>query len=44
LERRVRALEDERNAKRATIEWQFTIRQACVKLEKLYPVAKAPLD
>jgi DDE superfamily endonuclease len=37
LERRVRALEDERNARSATIDWQFTNRQARVKLKKLYP-------
>jgi DDE superfamily endonuclease len=38
LQRRVRALEAERNACRATMEWQFTARQARVKLQKLYPV------
>jgi hypothetical protein len=35
------ALEAERNARRATIDWQFTTRQARVKLKKLYPVPKA---
>jgi hypothetical protein len=44
LERRVRALEDERNARHATIDWQFTNRQARIKLKQLYPVVKAPLD
>jgi hypothetical protein len=34
---RVSALAAERNARRATIEWQFTNRRARVKLEKLYP-------
>jgi hypothetical protein len=38
LKGRVKALEDERNARRATIKWQFTNRQARVKLKKLYPV------
>lgn len=40
LEQRVRALETERNASRATIDWQFTVRQARVKLQKLYPARK----
>jgi DDE superfamily endonuclease len=40
LERRVGALEQERNARRATIDWQFTPRQARVTLKKLYPVVK----
>jgi hypothetical protein len=44
LEQRVRALEDERNARHATIDWQFTNRQARVKLKKLYPVVKAQPD
>jgi hypothetical protein len=39
--RRVSALEAERNARRATIEWQFTSRQARVKLKKLYPVVQS---
>jgi hypothetical protein len=42
LEQRVRALEAERNARHATIEWQFTARQARVKLKQLYPVAHPP--
>ena len=44
LEQRVGALEAERNTHRATIDWQFTNRQARVKLKKLYPVIKARLD
>jgi DDE superfamily endonuclease len=44
LEQRVRALEDERNTRHATIAWQFTNGQARVKLKKLYPVVKAHLD
>lgn len=41
LQQRVGALEAERNERRATIEWQFTNRQARVKLKKLYPVIPA---
>ncbi len=41
LEQRVRALEAERNGRRATIDWQFTNRQARVKLKSLYPVLPA---
>jgi hypothetical protein len=44
LQQRVRALETERNERRATIEWQFTSHQARVKLKKLYPVIKTQLD
>jgi hypothetical protein len=44
LEQRVRALEEERNAQRATIDWQFTSRQARVKLKKLYPVVQTRVD
>jgi hypothetical protein len=40
LERRVGALEEERNARQATIDWQFTPRQARVKLKNLYPVVE----
>ena len=40
----MRALEDERNTRHATIDWQFTNRQARVKLKQLYPVVEAPLD
>lgn len=38
LAQRVSALETERNARRATIDWQFTPRQARVKLKQLYPL------
>lgn len=38
LQQRVKALEDERNVEKATIDWQFTNKQARVKLKKLYPV------
>ena len=44
LERRVKALEAERNARRATIDWQFTNRHARAKLKKLYPVVHPPGD
>jgi hypothetical protein len=44
LERRVTALEKERNAARCTIHWQFTSQQARVKLADLYPVKQTPLD
>jgi hypothetical protein len=44
LEPRVRALEAERNARRATIEWQLTNRQARVKLKRLYPVVNTRGD
>jgi len=44
LEQRVGALEAERNARCATIDWQFTSRQARVKLNKPYPVVKTQLD
>jgi hypothetical protein len=44
LERRVGALEEERNARGATIDWQFTPRQARVKIKKLYPVVKNRVD
>jgi hypothetical protein len=44
LERRAGTLEAERNARRATIEWQFTNRQARVKLKKLYPVVPTQAD
>ena len=44
LEQQARALEDERNARHATIDWQFTNKQARVKLKKLYPVVKTQLD
>jgi hypothetical protein len=44
LERRVRALEAERNARQATIDWQFTNKRARVKLKKLYPEVEPHLD
>ncbi len=44
LQQRVQALEAERNERRATIDWQFTSRQARLKLKKLYPVVTTQLD
>jgi hypothetical protein len=44
LERRVQALEAERNERHATIEWQVTPRQARVKLKQFYPGVKSRLD
>jgi hypothetical protein len=44
LERRVATLEAERNERRATIDWQFTARNARVKLKNLYPVVTTPSD
>jgi hypothetical protein len=44
LEQRVWALEHERNARKATIAWQFTNRQTRAKLKGLYPVVTAHLD
>jgi hypothetical protein len=41
LQRRVYALEAERNEHHATIEWQFTARQARVKRKKHCPVAES---
>jgi hypothetical protein len=38
LQRRVSALEAERNHARATIQWQFTSQQARVTLANLYPI------
>ena len=37
LSQQVAALQTERNAKRCTISWQFTARDARVKLQRLYP-------
>lgn len=37
LQQRVQTLEGERNERRATIDWQFTARDARVKLKNLYP-------
>jgi hypothetical protein len=44
LQHRVRCLEAEHNAQRATIDWQFTARQSRVKLKNLYPVVKTRLE
>jgi hypothetical protein len=41
LRQRVLAVETERNAQRRGIAWQFTSRDARVKLERLYPVKEA---
>jgi len=38
LDRRVKALEAERNAARCAIHWQFTSQQARTKLPDLYPI------
>jgi len=37
LAQKVQALEAERNAKQAKIEWRFTSTQARIKLQRLYP-------
>lgn len=37
LIRETRALEDERNASRATVHWQFTAPEARTRLHRLYP-------
>jgi transposase len=37
LQREVKALEEERNSKCLTINWQFTSEQARIKLKRLYP-------
>jgi hypothetical protein len=44
LQRRVHALEAECNECRATIEWQFTVRQTHVKFHKPYPIVYERLD
>jgi hypothetical protein len=44
LKQRVGALEVERNERRATIEWQFTARDAWGTLKNLYPVVKIQTD
>ena len=44
LERRVSALEAERNANHATMHWQFTSQRARTKLADLYPVTEIKLD
>ena len=37
LKRHVKALERERNASKATVNWQFTCEDARIKLKRLYP-------
>jgi hypothetical protein len=37
LQREVKALEDERNSKCVTVNWQFTSEDARIKLKRLYP-------
>lgn len=37
LRQQVASLQTERNAKRPTISWQFTAKDARVKLQRLYP-------
>jgi len=44
LRRRVAALEAERNAAHATIDWQFTSQVARTQLAKLYPDTKTKTD
>jgi hypothetical protein len=41
LESETFALENERNAKKATVHWQFTCQQARKRLQRLYPSALA---
>jgi hypothetical protein len=41
LKQRVTALEAERNAAQATINWRFTADDARVKLARLYPKLEA---
>src|SRR5579883_1903877 len=44
LRRRVSAVETERNQQRRGISWQFTSRDARVKLSRLYPVKEAEVN
>ncbi len=44
LRRQVSAVESERNQQRRGIAWQFTSRDARVKLERLYPVKEPASD
>jgi hypothetical protein len=44
LQRRVSALEAERNTAHATIEWRFTTGDARVKLVRLYPILDPVVD
>jgi hypothetical protein len=41
LTREVEAYEQRRNAQKATIDWQFTVADARVKLHRLYPSRSA---
>jgi len=44
LRRQVNAVETERNHQRRGIAWQFTTRDARVKLERLYPLKESSSD
>jgi hypothetical protein len=44
LRRQVLAVETERNAQKRGIAWQFTSREARLKLERLYPVKENASD
>ncbi len=44
LRRQVSAVETERNTHKRGIAWQFTSRDACRKLERLYPVKACSSD
>jgi hypothetical protein len=44
LRRQVSTVETERNQQRRSITWQFTSRDARVKLSRLYPVKEPSLD
>jgi hypothetical protein len=37
LQRQVMAWQDRRNAKKATVHWQFSVENARTKLKRLYP-------
>jgi hypothetical protein len=39
LENEIAAWENERNARKAVIDWRFTVTKARDKLRRLYPVA-----
>lgn len=41
LKREIQAWEDKRNKNGKTIEWQFTNKNAGIKLKKLYPSMKS---
>ena len=38
MERKVASWCEKRNAKKATVNWQFTTKEARIKLKSLYPV------